>query len=168
VPTTLLYGDPYPGSPISAIGVYDAKPRDLPTANDFPRLESLKCPIREDYVYHSRASLNNVKYARIFYGEEAYYCKGILLQYDDGSQQTVGQCRLNVSLEKINFSPSMICHRTVKLQYEDGVVVDFATEPVKNSDWTGWGRSMMSGRINFWFTCDSAVLVIDYGSKVEM
>lgn len=154
--------------PVSTIGVYCAKSKDGHTTKDFPRLEPLRCPLREDDVYHSCASLNNVKYARVFYDGEACHCKGILFQYDDGSQQAVGQCRLNVSWEKKVVSPSMLYHQPVKLQYGLGVMVDFAAEPPGDSDWTGWVSDRMSGMITFWFSCDSAVLVVDCGSKVEI
>lgn len=158
-PTTMVYGDPYPGDPISTIGVYGAPIKNEYLRKEFPRLTPLSRPLRDEDVYHSSASLNYVKHARVFYGEHSQ-CIGILFRYNNGIQQAVGQCRIGESREKHVVSPSILYYQPVELQYGIGVTVDFAAEPVGDLDWADWVACSMSGTITFWFSYDSVVLIV--------
>lgn len=146
--------------PVSTIGVYGAGIKNGHLAKEFPR-EPSSCPLREDDVYHSCASLNHVKYVRVFWDEEPCHCIGILFQYEDESQQAVGQCRLGASREKSVATPSMFYYQAVKLQHGPGVIVDFAAEASEYLDRAGWVTRKMSGIVTFWFSCDSVVLIVD-------
>lgn len=174
-PSSIVIADPPYATPVDRIGVYSASGGCV--AKDFPRLQPLSCPLlRDDHirfndfdVYYSSASLNLVRSARVFYDEEQLYCIGILFEYNDGSQQTVGQCKLGLSAEKRVVFPSMLYHRSGVLPNNSGVggpirpavLVEFLREPEEDLDWTEWTANKMSGVITFWFTYNSTVLIID-------
>lgn len=54
---------------------------------------------RMDFFYfatHSYASLEGVVNAHVFKDKEQGVCRGILLEYEDGTQRALGQCRLGL------------------------------------------------------------------------
>jgi hypothetical protein len=106
------------GCEITSIGIYNAsteveKTEDgLYSAKDLPPAEPSTCPIRSSSsligngVFYAHASLNNVYRVRIFQDEDSSLCKGLLFEYDDGSQQAVGQCKFGLLQEKEIAFPS--------------------------------------------------------------
>lgn len=125
-------------------------------------------PLKTEDVYYSSASLDNINYAHVFYDKEGSYCKGILFEYRNRTQQSIGQCGIHVFREKKVVSPLTLFHQPVKLQYGTGVMVDFATAMSEGLDRVGWASEKLSGIITFWFNCDSAILVVKSGSGEDI
>jgi len=82
VPTVLLYDEPDMGNSISTIGIAGFNSKDT-WPEDIIRLQTPQCLLSQDDIYYSLAHLNNVRSVRVFYDQNAYYCKGILFLYDD-------------------------------------------------------------------------------------
>jgi hypothetical protein len=168
-PTTLLYEEPECGKPISTIGVYCAdSDSNKARAGDFLYPPPPKCPlVDKDIVYHSSTSLENVKCARVFLVTEDGPCTGILFEYDNGTQQAVGQCAPFVWPERRFHRPLWFYHRPVQGTFGLGILVSFALAPLRDEDCPGFSCERMAGTVTFWTGWKSIALVVDNDSKIE-
>jgi hypothetical protein len=80
---------------VCAIGVYSEN--DDGRANS---LTPLPAPLGYKQPFYAAcwppAPLSSVHRAGVYYDDQTEFCVGILLEYENGSQRTVGQCRINV------------------------------------------------------------------------
>ncbi|KAH8801743.1 hypothetical protein F5884DRAFT_526306 [Xylogone sp. PMI_703] len=176
-PVTLIYSDPGSTTPvhswlskeITTIGVHYSRSEVTQTTQDFLSMQPPICPTWGE-KYYFRASLDNVSSARVFfdesYAEDESFCKGIIFQYEDGSQQAVGECRVNVSGERTFASPSRLYHKTVPYASYGlcGLTLEFGSES-SHDDTTrrddGWMSHGMEGMMTFWVTMGRSVLLFD-------
>ncbi|KAL7958976.1 hypothetical protein V8C34DRAFT_281120 [Trichoderma compactum] len=57
----------------------------------------------------SWAPLEHVARLRLFTDEDAGICRGLLLEYEDGGQRAVGECRVGVDVERAYVRPVCLC-----------------------------------------------------------
>lgn len=57
----------------------------------------------------SWAPLENVARLRLFTDEDAGICRGLLLEYEDGGQRSVGECRVGLDVERAYERPVGLC-----------------------------------------------------------
>lgn len=88
--TQLIYSDPDLGEPILKFGACASERRRLRPPRNMPEFPNSSL---QEQVYYSHASLNKVCYVKVFYERGSNYCRGIMLQYQDGDEQVLGQCR---------------------------------------------------------------------------
>lgn len=105
----------------------------------------------------SSAPLMNVTRIHVFENRAHGYCKAILLEYENGAQRAVGNCRLGVDPAKTYLNPSHICYRlgSVLSQPEKHRLlwVDTGSEcaHTHDEDAQGWVCSVMEGHLKFMF-----------------
>ncbi|RBQ69023.1 hypothetical protein FVER53590_00356 [Fusarium verticillioides] len=59
------------------------------------------------------APANNVTRADGYYDRKNGYCKGLLLDYANGAQRAIGQCRVGIDPSKAYEEPSWFCYRDI-------------------------------------------------------
>lgn len=148
------------------LGVYSPGGAGTGTSEQFmlPRYEQ-ECLGHINYF--SSAPINSISCAYVFEDEETQLCRGILLEYDNGGSQAVGQCRIGVNPSRKYVLPSEISARTRVWMDRDGYEIRGV-----QVDFTGYfgssGRSPPDGwecqaleevdRLLFWFTHECARL----------
>lgn len=76
---------------------------------------SFRLPFRQTVVPYSHggclswAPLEHVARLRLFTDEDAGICRGLLLEYEDGGQRTVGECRVGLDVERAYERPVGLC-----------------------------------------------------------
>ncbi|RKL33853.1 hypothetical protein BFJ70_g8587 [Fusarium oxysporum] len=55
----------------------------------------------------------NITRADVYYNRKNGYCEGLLLEYANGAQRAVGQCRIGIDPFKAYGKPSWICYRDI-------------------------------------------------------
>ncbi|KAL7944595.1 hypothetical protein V8C42DRAFT_325295 [Trichoderma barbatum] len=75
-------------------------PFALPSNQHLPALD---CP-----VFMSSAPLEHVVCLRLYTDEDVGICRGILLEYENGAQRTLGECRIGLDLERAYLRPVCI------------------------------------------------------------
>ncbi len=164
-PKTLFYEEPERGKPISTIGVYCAG-YEKHLSEEFLYSSPPECPfVDKDTVYHSSASLENVKCARVFLATEDGPCTGILFEYDNGSQRAVGQCAPLVWPERRFYRPLWLYHRSVQGTFGLGILISFGARPLRDEDCPGFFCRRMAGTVTFWTGWRSKLLVVDNDFK---
>jgi hypothetical protein len=140
----------------------------------YPRiLESVHVPYTsfndspfENTSYVSSASLDNVASIQIFNDERAGLCKGIIIEYNNGLERALGQCRIGVDSMQSLAQPSHICFAHVTYYRPNtevqlcGVKVESTTKPKHKHNGMGWKCRAMKGILEFWFTEEEAKLEI--------
>jgi len=184
-------GDVIPSIGIANASIEFEKTENGRPAKDLPPAEPSTCPLREGSmdgnfdVSYARASLDNVYRVRIFQDKYSSQCRGLLFEYDDGSQQAVGLCRFKVFEEKVIAFPSRLFHQPVepdhfhrfateknphggsakwinfRNKYYSGVRVEFATEKDPSAERAGWTTERMAGMLTFWFSMNSSAVVVE-------
>lgn len=114
----------------------------------------------------SSASLDNVAGIQIFNDKGTGLCKGIIIEYNNGLERALGQCRIGVdSLQRLA-QPSHICLAHVmyyRLNTEvklSGVKVESTTRAIHEHNGIGWKCHVVRGILEFWFTGEEARLEI--------
>ena len=115
------------------------------------------CPVSQENVYYSLASLEGIRVARVFYGQDARYCKGMLLLYNDGGYQSVGQCGLGAFQEQVFEAPSALYYRSGYSHHGQALDIRFASKSAKNANWVGWASHEMVGTITVWYGYQSII-----------
>ncbi|KAF4497327.1 hypothetical protein FAGAP_6489 [Fusarium agapanthi] len=107
-PTVFVYNVPHK----RGHGIYGAvsdKKGDEPSA-PFPRiLPSGGCPPYRGRLYFE-ASAKDVVHADVYYEEASGYCRGLLLEYANGAQRALGQCRVGIDPFKSCDKPNWLCY----------------------------------------------------------
>lgn len=154
--------------PLSIIGIYSGAVRKLGIA-PFPHPGPGDPSFQG--AHFSTAQLENVAQAHIFYGGENGICRGVLLEYENGGQRALGQCRLNVDRVNSCTKPARICFfRTsyfrarTEIQLK-AIKVEFLPKFEQHHHVEeGWICSEMAGELDFWFSheeSDVSVIVTE-------
>lgn len=112
-------------------------------------LQAVPCPVGQGELYHSAASLDSVQSARVFYDQDASYCKGILLTYCHGGQQALGQCGINVFREETIKTPKFLYHRPTASSHDRRLDITFASTSTDVTHWFEWVCVEVTGTITF-------------------
>ncbi len=119
------------------------------------------------YGFRLAAPLKNVASLTLFYARlqpktlDAKYCRGILLEYENGGQRAIGECRIGVDQYQIYRKPSRICYRYLSLNVTPSTWETTRTamkveggsddESDHTNEEEGWKCCGMQGRLDFWF-----------------
>jgi hypothetical protein len=119
------------------------------------------------WYFHSYAPLEGVCRVRVFYHDDGVHCAGMLLDYENGGQRALGQCRLHVARSRTYERPSSIAYSNVLSLIGASPVVGLPTyhqrvrvhfgglpEDVREDEW--W-HVAMEGTVDFWFKHDDQV-----------
>lgn len=165
-PLTLIH-DTREWQPVSTIGAYSTD-KDI-TSWDPPFCHPSigEAPFRD--ALFSSAPLERVRCLSIFNDKETGFCRGILLEYDNGAQRSLGQCRLDIDPVEYSTRPAGICFRreTHLIGPQHSIPSNFIlgnpdsrrVTTVKSTgtdehthDEEGWTCVPMKGELEFWFT----------------
>lgn len=120
------------------------------------------------YACFSSASLENVIQAAVFYDGTTRHCKGIIIDYCNGTRRALGQCRLGLDRVQRCNHPSHLFYAPTTYHDVSGhellaVNVAFATEfeyEQRAANTLHWVDCKMEGILHFWFTGKQAELEI--------
>jgi hypothetical protein len=164
----LVYNDPEAGQPILFFGAF------CPSVGNTPKLGPLKqLKVPNDWIkcgfFYSYASFENIERVRLFLDEIAIdqlrweCCIGILITYNDGSKEALGQCRIGLSTSIEVLRPITFHWKEIVLrQGVAGVNVRFSSEHSRFEapNGAGWQSTGMAGVVKWWF--NHAEVVIDF------
>jgi hypothetical protein len=164
-PTTIIY-DELEQRPVSVFGAYSTgvEKKNLPvTPFSRPLVDDPPFPC----AYVSLAPLECVSHVRIFNDEARGFCVGILFEYQNGAQRSLGQCRIGVDPSQDCAEPSHICLRRQIYSRPETPAPLQATMVKSTSEQThdhdkqqGWTCYGMQGRLEFWFSCEETQLTV--------
>nr|RBQ95628.1 hypothetical protein FVER53263_20159 [Fusarium verticillioides] len=107
-PTSFVYNVPHK----RGHGIYGAvsdKKGNGPSAR-FPRiLPNRGCPPYRGCLYFE-APAKDIVHVGVYYEEASGYCRGLLLEYANGAQRALGQCRVGVDPFKSYDKPNWLCY----------------------------------------------------------
>ncbi|PNY27728.1 Uncharacterized protein TCAP_02357 [Tolypocladium capitatum] len=149
--------------PVSFIGIHSAchKAEQISLAPPFhasPPFEK---------AYFSSAPLGDVASIRIFNDREAQACRGIVIQYVNGSQRALGQCRVGIDRDRIVMGPRRFCFasftfgRSYSGEQLCAAKVESSTTHHEH-DGTDWACNELRGVLRFWFKNRQTKLEVSY------
>ncbi|KAH6955686.1 hypothetical protein BKA56DRAFT_503580 [Ilyonectria sp. MPI-CAGE-AT-0026] len=165
-PLTLIH-DTRDTLPVSTIGAYSTEKDITSWVTPFCSPSIGEAPFQD--ALFSSAPLERVRCLSIFNHRETGFCVGILLEYDNGAQRSLGQCRLGVDLVEYSTRPARICFRrdTYDVGPEHSIashmLLGYPTSRqvtmVKSTgtdehthDEEDWTCVPMEGELEFWFS----------------
>lgn len=154
--------------PVSTIGAYCGEEKDNAPIAPFKHFAV------DDALFlnacYSIARLEDVCHVSIFRPERRQHCVGLLLQYKNGAQRALGQCRLGVDRVEHCTYPTHIClYPRFHLRQEPGqehpmrirVTMVEATAASSHTHEGGrWVCCTMEGDLEFWFSDVAAKLLV--------
>lgn len=164
LPSTIAY------SKSELIPIHTARASDMEDNNGsckatFNHLTVDRPPIRGGC--YSFAPLKYVIRISIYRGTKRKLCRGILLEYQNGAQRSLGQCRLGVDKGKHYTKPTHLCFRPTTYDgawpnrprypvpgghFQKVTVVTCTTESHHTHDKGGWACCGLEGELEFWFS----------------
>lgn len=166
-PITLVHREPEEGQPVSYFGAYCQPPARSKFPKYFKVYKPKSGPISKD-TYPSRAPLEGLRSVEVFYDENSRYCRGMLLNYQNGGCRAVGQCRIHVDPAKQFMKPSQICFRTDIIRVIGGnqhkeisaVQVDWNSNRHTHEE-KGWRCEPLEGKLLYRYSHDSSSIYIE-------
>ncbi|KAJ3499597.1 hypothetical protein NLG97_g224 [Lecanicillium saksenae] len=116
-------------------------------------------------LYQSSACLDHVARTEIFLDTDKISCRGILVQYEDGTERALGECRVGVD-------PSQTCVKPQEIWYKDvswdsigtelfcKAEVEFRSSTTNVTLREGWLRAEMERELKCWFNHEVAFFKI--------
>jgi hypothetical protein len=181
-PSVLLYGETSfaTGEPNSPwFGAYTRRTAsEIPPDSSSPTFSirglSADYAVRPSpYVtYYSEANLCNVRKVLIFHTPEpTNICRGIIIEYENGGQRALGQCRVGVDRVVAVISPMRLCLAQLEETASSlhGVRVEVQTDQFcHHSEDAGWKCYPLEGIIQFFFESHaSSCIVVDGSAAVN-
>lgn len=159
-PKTLIYNITTL-DPLSAIGAYSTGSSTIAPFH-YPRLS----PPTFLPAYPSLAPLENVTCLQIFRDQDSRLCRGILLEYKNGAQRALGQCRYGIDPVESSLKPARICvldvlyspPQTSKRLQAIRVESTDSCEHCHADD--GWTCFTMKGNLEFWVNEEQSSLAV--------
>ncbi|RSL80391.1 hypothetical protein CEP52_017394 [Fusarium oligoseptatum] len=150
--------------PVSVIGAYPTGEEDnsLMTPFHHPFIDDPPFP----NACFSLAPLESVNRISIFNNKPTGRCMGILLQYQNGAQRSLGQCRVGVDPVEDYVKPVHICfHRQSYVRSGTSVqvqetMVRGTSRREHDHDEQGWTCFEMEGELEFWFSHEETKLTV--------
>lgn len=153
---SLIYNNPNFNA-LSLIGTVledTAKPlRVVPICPPWPGPEQLSF----NNAYFSTAPLSNVTRAVVFNDPDSGFCRGILLDYKDGAERALGQCRVGVDSATTYSRPTHICYRRIayclpgKEYWMKAIIVECTDKGDHEDEDEDWICHSTSYEVDFWF-----------------
>ncbi|KAL2146820.1 hypothetical protein VTI28DRAFT_2301 [Corynascus sepedonium] len=167
-PTTLVYNtEPgWPKASISVVTMYNGqgrlsgvfeKPWHSPPPSMYP-----------SWHRYSHASLEHVCRVQVYYCSAiGGLCLGMLLQYENGGQRAVGQCRVHESLSRVFNRPSFMAYCNIP-DSEGGVDILFDELPPPDDEFPdSWCYYAMAGTVECWADADTATISVRGGRPLS-
>lgn len=145
---------------LAAISAMSAYPNQSSEVRPFARFG--KRPFQE--ACFSSAPLENVALLHIYSDAETGLCRGILAEYNNGSQRALGECRIGMDPVCTYKNPACLCfsrvthHRPGTAIELKGTKVCAAYQSKHKHDEEGWSCFPMQGNLQFWFTNEQSVV----------
>lgn len=137
--------------------------------------------MKSSHVQFSCAPLENVRRARIFYcGDDGVHCKGLLLEYANGGQRALGQCRLLVDRCETVVAPASVALANVVWWPRLGSASSTTEEPLRairvqfdgvhgdSDDDVSWSHFAMAGTLQLWFIHSETVASVSGGRPLAV
>lgn len=146
------------------ISIFCAYPRVLESVHVSHTSSDDSPFVRTAFV--SSASLDNVANVQIFNDERVGLCRGIIIEYKNGLERALGQCRIGLDAMQSLAQPSHICFANVTYYRPNtefqllGVRVESTTKPMHEHNGMDWKCHAMESMLEFWLTKDKAKLEI--------
>ncbi|RFU77896.1 hypothetical protein TARUN_4294 [Trichoderma arundinaceum] len=118
----------------------------------FPRINRLKLPPAPSPAFLSSAPLEHVIFIRVFTDVDIGTCRGLLLEYENGSQRSLGECRIGLDLERTYRNPVCICIAQEPDDRRPDIKVRADCKPEHKHKSDDWKCHRMRGTLKFWFT----------------
>lgn len=115
-----------------------------------------------EHAYFSYAELANVTSIEIYHDKALRICRGVLVQYDNGGERALGQCRIGVDAVRVYEQPACFCYKKTKYLRQgtrverDGVQIECSTSKKHHHAEGGWVCCQFPGRLEWWFTSEEA------------
>lgn len=99
---------------------------------------------------YSSAPLSDVIRAQVFYERGASACRGIVLEYRNGSKRALGQCKLGaIDQSEECLDPVQLCYSSLG---KNSVQIKLFNGSSHAHEETGWTCCLMRGVLEFWFS----------------
>jgi hypothetical protein len=137
-------------------------PENTCTSNAEEPLPLTKPPHRLTACF-SCVPLERVNIAQVFIDDDTQRCRGVLVEYTDGSQRTLGECRLGSDQPVTYAQPMQVCFHTCKNLDNHSWVdkIRFHDESQAHGhDESNWACSEMKGVMECWFTATHLQLTV--------
>lgn len=172
-PSALIYNTDKP-LPISIISPYcKLKQKQSPRA---PFIRPPEGMVARSSWYYSLAGLEHIYRAQVFYDATSMCCRGMLVEYDNGAQRALGQCRLQVDPSRTWIKPSRLYFANLVHKNESNVPDDeedievvnlrFDDDPEHGPRSEKWECFEMVGTVHFWFRGPDAQIHVSGGAQV--
>jgi hypothetical protein len=127
-------------------------------------------------AFYSSASLEGILNVDVFTNEYKSICRGILIEYEDGSKRALGQCRLGLDTVQSWHKPLSFFYvatayernvPSLVREYEESrcvkVAFDSESSHISEDGSLEANYYEMKGYINFWFTQhDTELRIVDF------
>ncbi|KAL6790186.1 hypothetical protein GGI42DRAFT_365683 [Trichoderma sp. SZMC 28013] len=102
-------------------------------------------------AYYSSAPLDDVTRTEIFQERGGSTCRGILLEYRNGSRRALGQCKVGIDDIQECIEPMQLCYNNLLVNGTQSVQVCISREILHTHDERGWVCCIMKGVLELWF-----------------
>lgn len=168
-PGTKLVHNLSEGKPLSLIGAYPQN-REMSAGIDASQLAPIAVP-RVGRGCFSAANLKNATHLSVFEDKVTRACKGVIIEYANGAQRAIGQCRVGEDPVVEYRNPEKLCiapvgERKQSLRWGLGetrvmAVSSSSAAPAElGGDDLHWRSYDLSGELQFWFDRNVSQLVI--------
>lgn len=147
---------------LAAISAISAYPNQSSETTPFARFG--KPPFQE--ACFSCAPMENIEFLQIYSDAETGLCRGILAEYSNGSQRSLGECRIGLDPVCTYKNPACLCFTQItRIRPETfielkGIRVSSSHHSEHEHDTEGWSCFPMHGTLQFWFTNEQSILEV--------
>jgi hypothetical protein len=115
----------------------------------------------------SSAPLEDIAVLHIYSDAESGLCRGILAEYYNGSQRTLGECRIGMDPVRTYEDPAGLCFSRVlrnlpktliELKGTKLCIASQSEHQQHQHDGEEWSWSPMRGTLQFWFTNEQSIM----------
>jgi hypothetical protein len=160
-PGTKLVHNIAEGNPLAIIGAFPQN-REHTVPIDGSQLHPIATP-RVGRGCFSTAHLDGAAYLTVFEDPVTRYCKGIIIDYENGGARAIGQCRIGDDPFVVYENPSKLClapagdrRQSMRWGFGEVFVVGVGSKPVTvpmvdNGRRLNWCQYDLRGEMQFWF-----------------
>lgn len=158
-PSTIIYNT----SLVRPISVIGACTTQKDACDDLPPIDPFRCPLIEKNppfrdACFSLSPLNGTSRIWLFNDNGNRFCLGILLEFNNGAQRSLGQCRVGIDRSEDYQKPVCICFRHQSYTHPgvSGLLqatTVTCTERQEHSHGSrDWACFRLQGELEFWFS----------------
>ncbi|KAK1250637.1 hypothetical protein MKX08_010640 [Trichoderma sp. CBMAI-0020] len=151
-PTTLIYQRP-DSEGVHFVGGHAGSTEEQKDAKAEPTFtfRYRKQPFRS--ASFSSAPLHNVIRAQVYIGRRfsTSMCRGVMLEYANGSKRALGECKVGIDRIEDCFEPTHFCYNSVLKNNVQVKVCNASSHPTHEEN-DNWKCCLMKGVMDFWFS----------------